>query len=42
MSSAEIGEAFGLTRECVRQIKAKGIRRLQHTSKSNVLKTYLG
>ena len=42
MSLEEIGEAFGLTRERVRQIKEKGIRRLRHTSKSKVLKTYLG
>ena len=41
-SLEEIGEAFGLTRERVRQIKEKGIRRLRHTSKSKVLKTYLG
>ncbi|WP_308991376.1 RNA polymerase sigma factor RpoD/SigA [Mariniflexile litorale] len=42
MSLEEIGEAFGLTRERVRQIKEKGIRRLRHASKSKVLKTYLG
>lgn len=42
MSLQEIGEVFGLTRERVRQIKEKGIRRLRHTSKSKVLKTYLG
>lgn len=42
MSLQEIGEIFGLTRERVRQIKEKGIRRLRHTSKSKVLKTYLG
>ena len=41
-SLEEIGEAFGLTRERVRQIKEKAIRRLRHTSKSKVLKTYLG
>ncbi|HXK82295.1 MAG TPA: RNA polymerase sigma factor RpoD/SigA [Bacteroidales bacterium] len=38
----EIGEEFGLTRERVRQIKEKAIRRLRHTSKSKLLKTYLG
>ena len=38
----EIGEKFKLTRERVRQIKEKGIRRLRHTSKSKILKTYLG
>ncbi|MCF7559210.1 RNA polymerase sigma factor RpoD/SigA [Sabulilitoribacter multivorans] len=42
MSLQEIGDCFGLTRERVRQIKEKGIRRLRHTSKSKVLKTYLG
>ena len=42
MSLQEIGESFGLTRERVRQIKEKGIRRLRHTSKSKILKTYLG
>ncbi|MCB4799922.1 sigma-70 family RNA polymerase sigma factor [Neotamlana laminarinivorans] len=42
MSLQEIGDAFGLTRERVRQIKEKGIRRLRHNSKSKVLKTYLG
>ncbi|MGB9702225.1 MAG: sigma-70 family RNA polymerase sigma factor [Candidatus Kapaibacteriota bacterium] len=38
----EIGEKFGLTRERVRQIKEKAIRRLRHTSRSKVLKAYLG
>jgi RNA polymerase primary sigma factor len=38
----EIGELFSLTRERVRQIKEKAIRRLRHTSRSKVLKTYLG
>ncbi|MFB9056193.1 RNA polymerase sigma factor RpoD/SigA [Mariniflexile ostreae] len=42
MSLEEIGDSFGLTRERVRQIKEKAIRRLRHTSKSKVLKTYLG
>ncbi|WP_405292065.1 RNA polymerase sigma factor RpoD/SigA [Algibacter sp. Ld11] len=42
MSLQEIGDSFGLTRERVRQIKEKGIRRLRQTSKSKVLKTYLG
>ncbi|WP_341215283.1 RNA polymerase sigma factor RpoD/SigA [uncultured Wocania sp.] len=42
MSLQEIGVSFGLTRERVRQIKEKGIRRLRHTSKNKVLKTYLG
>ncbi|MBL7190722.1 sigma-70 family RNA polymerase sigma factor [bacterium] len=38
----EIGELFSLTRERVRQIKEKAIRRLRHTSRSKVLRTYLG
>ena len=38
----EIGEKFDLTRERVRQIKEKAIRRLKHTSRSKILKTYLG
>lgn len=38
----EIGEKFNLTRERVRQIKEKAIRRLRHTSKSKALKPYLG
>ncbi|MCL5129052.1 MULTISPECIES: RNA polymerase sigma factor RpoD/SigA [unclassified Algibacter] len=42
MSLQEIGDSFGLTRERVRQIKEKGIRRLRQNSKSKVLKTYLG
>jgi RNA polymerase primary sigma factor len=42
MSLQEIGDSFGLTRERVRQIKEKVIRRLRNTSKSKVLKTYLG
>ncbi len=38
----EIGDKFGLTRERVRQIKEKAIRRLRHTSRSKTLKSYLG
>jgi RNA polymerase primary sigma factor len=38
----EIGEKFDLTRERVRQIKEKAIRRLRHTSRSKMLKAYLG
>jgi RNA polymerase primary sigma factor len=38
----EIGEMFDLTRERVRQIKEKAIRRLKHTSRSKLLKSYLG
>ncbi|HID95950.1 MAG TPA: sigma-70 family RNA polymerase sigma factor [Candidatus Latescibacteria bacterium] len=37
----EIGERFGLTRERVRQIKEKAIRRLRHASRSRPLRTYL-
>ena len=42
MTLEEIGEKFNLTRERVRQIKEKAIRRLRHTSRSKALKTYLG
>jgi len=42
MTLEEIGEQFGLTRERVRQIKEKAIRRLRHTSRSRLLKPYLG
>jgi len=38
----EIGAKFDLTRERVRQIKEKAIRRLRHTSRSKLLKDYLG
>lgn len=38
----EIGEKFKLTRERVRQIKEKAIRRLRHTSRSKNLRSYLG
>jgi RNA polymerase primary sigma factor len=38
----EIGTKFDLTRERVRQIKEKAIRRLKHTSRSKLLKVYLG
>ncbi len=38
----EIGEKFNLTRERVRQIKEKAIRRLRHSSKCKALKAYLG
>lgn len=41
-SLEEIGEKFELTRERVRQIKEKAVRRLKHTSKSRLLKEYLG
>ena len=42
MTLEEIGERFDLTRERVRQIKEKAIRRLKHTSRSRILKGYLG
>jgi RNA polymerase primary sigma factor len=42
MTLEEIGEKFNLTRERVRQIKEKAIRRLRHTSRSKNLKSYLG
>ncbi|MEE4198254.1 MAG: RNA polymerase sigma factor RpoD/SigA [Bacteroidales bacterium] len=42
MTLEEIGDRLGLTRERVRQIKEKAIRRLRHTSRSRLLKTYLG
>ncbi len=38
----EIAMKFDLTRERVRQIKEKAIRRLKHTSRSKLLKAYLG
>ena len=38
----EIGDRFGLTRERVRQIKEKAIRRLRHNTKNKILKSYLG
>jgi len=38
----EIGERFALTRERVRQIKEKALRRLRHTSRSKALRSYLG
>jgi RNA polymerase primary sigma factor len=42
MSLEEIGQKLNLTRERVRQIKEKGIRRLRHSSKNKLLKKYLG
>ena len=42
MTLEEIGDKFNLTRERVRQIKEKAIRRLRHNSRSKVLKSYLG
>jgi len=42
MTLEEIGEKFNLTRERVRQIKEKAIRRLRHASRSKNLRAYLG
>ena len=42
MTLEEIGDKFSLTRERVRQIKEKAIRRLRQNSKSKLLKSYLG
>lgn len=42
MTLEEIGDKFNLTRERVRQIKEKAIRRLRHNSRSKILKSYLG
>lgn len=42
MTLEEIGETFSLTRERVRQIREKAIRRMKHTSRSKTLMAYLG
>ena len=42
MTLEEIGHKYGLTRERVRQIKEKAIRRLRNNTKNKLLKTYLG
>lgn len=42
MTLEEIGDKYGLTRERVRQIKEKAIRRLRHSTKNKMLKSYLG
>ena len=42
MTLEEIGDKFGLTRERVRQIKEKAIRRLRQNSRCKLLKPYLG
>ena len=42
MTLEEIGDKYNLTRERVRQIKEKAIRRLRYNTKSKTLKTYLG
>ena len=42
LSLEEIGEEFNLSRERVRQIKEKGLKKLKHTSRNKLLKPYLG
>ncbi|MGQ9621336.1 MAG: sigma-70 family RNA polymerase sigma factor [Bacteroidales bacterium] len=42
LSLEEIGEELKLTRERVRQIKEKALRKIQHTTRCRILKTYLG
>lgn len=42
MTLEEIGDKYGLTRERVRQIKERAIRRLRHNTKNKMLKSYLG
>ena len=42
MTLEEIGDEFNLTRERVRQIKEKAIRRLRQNTKNKLLKSYLG
>ena len=42
MTLEEIGDKYNLTRERVRQIKEKAIRRLRHNTKNKLLKSYLG
>lgn len=42
MTLDEIGEKYNLTRERVRQIKEKALRRLRHNTKNKLLKSYLG
>ena len=42
MTLEEIGETFGLTRERVRQIREKAIRKLRAGSRNSLLRSYLG
>jgi len=42
MTLEELGERLNLTRERVRQIKEKATRRLRHSSRNKILRTYLG
>jgi RNA polymerase primary sigma factor len=37
----EVGREFGVTRERIRQIEAKALRKLRHPSRSKVLRDYL-
>ena len=37
----EVGKEFGVTRERIRQIEAKALRKLRHPSRSNKLKNYV-
>ena len=42
MTMEEVGEKYGLSRERVRQIKEKAIRRLRNNTNNTMLKSYLG
>ena len=42
MTLEEIGDRFGLTRERVRQIREKAIRKLRNANKKSLLRSYLG
>jgi RNA polymerase primary sigma factor len=37
----EVGQQFTVTRECIRQIEAKALRKLKHPSRSSVLRSFL-
>ena len=37
----EVGQQFLVTRERIRQIEAKGLRKLKHPSRSRILRTFL-
>jgi len=37
----EVGHQFSVTRECIRQIEAKALRKLKHTSRSRKLRSFL-
>jgi RNA polymerase primary sigma factor len=38
----EVGQVFAVTRERIRQIEAKALRKLRHSSRSNLVRTFLG